>query len=227
MHNHKYTINKGAVSIPAWRIGVLLQGWDRMDGASNKNGIYKIQMSVDDTLRYGVTMDSVNWDETAYIKTHIDYTDKQDNKRTTVRCYPMPGNELNIYESTNRNGIIRIYSSEARKIEIKASDFSGNISSIQFDVKRSNKMIKNTSSKGYIGCAHALKTLNYLKDLSTVNKEMLFIAGENDMGAPAMAMEEMSHLTPNSKYVCIPGAAHVLNIESPEQYFSFVIWSFD
>jgi pimeloyl-ACP methyl ester carboxylesterase len=29
-------------------------------------------------------------------------------------------------------------------------------------------------------------------------------------------MEEMSHLTPNSKYVCIPGAAHILNIESPE-----------
>jgi len=77
-------------------------------------------------------------------------------------------------------------------------------------------MIRNTSSNGYIGCAHALKTLNYLKDLSTVNKEMLFIAGEKDMGAPAMVMEEMSHLTPKSKYVCIPGAAHVLNIESPD-----------
>ena len=83
-------------------------------------------------------------------------------------------------------------------------------------INLSKEMIKNTSSNGYIGCAHALKTLNYLKDLSTVNKEMLFIAGENDMGAPAMAMEEMSHLTPKSKYVCIPGAAHVLNIESPE-----------
>lgn len=144
--NNKYTINNGAVSIPAWRIGVLLQGWDRMDGAYNKNGIYKIQMSVDDTLRYGVTVDSVNWDETAYIKTHIDYADKQENKRTAVRCYPMPGNELNIYESTSQNGIIPIYNSKARKIEIKASDFSGNTSSIQFDVKRSSQMVKNTSS---------------------------------------------------------------------------------
>ena len=77
-------------------------------------------------------------------------------------------------------------------------------------------MITNTSKKGYICCAHALKTLNYLKDLSTINREMLFIAGENDMGAPALTMEEMSHLTPNSKYVCIPGAAHILNIESPD-----------
>jgi len=83
-------------------------------------------------------------------------------------------------------------------------------------INLSKDMIRGTSSNGYIGCAHALKTLNYLKDLSTINHEMLFIAGEKDMGAPALAMEEMSHLTPNSKYVCIPGAAHILNIEAPE-----------
>ena len=45
---------------------------------------------------------------------------------------------------------------------------------------------------------------------------MLYIAGEKDTGAPALAMEEMSHLTPNSKYVCISGAAHILNIEASE-----------
>ena len=45
---------------------------------------------------------------------------------------------------------------------------------------------------------------------------MLFISCENDMGAPAMSMEEMHHLTPNSKYICIPGAAHILNIEAPD-----------
>ena len=83
-------------------------------------------------------------------------------------------------------------------------------------INLSKSMIRGTSSNGYIGCAHALKTLNYLKDLSTINREMLFIAGEKDIGAPALAMEEMSHLTPNSKYVCVPGAAHILNIEAPE-----------
>ena len=31
-----------------------------------------------------------------------------------------------------------------------------------------------------------------------------------------MVMEEMHHLTPNSKYHCIPGAAHILNIEAPD-----------
>jgi len=30
-------------------------------------------------------------------------------------------------------------------------------------------------------------------------------------------MEEMHHLTVNSKYVCIPGVAHVFNLEKPEE----------
>ena len=143
---NSFTINEGEVSIPAWRIGILLQGWDRMDGASNKNGIYKIRMSVDDTLKYSVAVDSVNWEETGYIKSHVDYADKKENKRTAVRCYPMPGNKLSIYDSLHHNGIIPIYSSTARDIEIEASDFSGNKTTIQFDVLRSSQMIDNSSS---------------------------------------------------------------------------------
>ena len=84
-------------------------------------------------------------------------------------------------------------------------------------INLSKDMIKNTSKEGYIGSCEAIKKLDYLKELSTINKEILFIAGEKDMGAPAMAMEEMHHLTPNSKYVCIPGAAHILNIEASDK----------
>ena len=83
-------------------------------------------------------------------------------------------------------------------------------------INLSKDMITNTSKEGYIGSCEAIKKLDYLKELSTINKEMLFISGENDMGAPAMSMEEMHHLTPNSKYICIPGAAHILNIEASE-----------
>ena len=77
------------------------------------------------------------------------------------------------------------------------------------------EMIKNTSVEGYIGCCEAIKNLDYLKELSTINREILYISGENDIGAPAMAIEEMHHLTPNSKYECIPKAAHIVNIEAP------------
>ena len=84
-------------------------------------------------------------------------------------------------------------------------------------------MITNTSKEGYIGSCEAIKKLDYLKELSTINKEILYISGEIDMGAPAMAMEEMHHLTPNSKYECISGAAHILNIESADKVNKIIL----
>ena len=90
-------------------------------------------------------------------------------------------------------------------------------------INLSKEMITNTSKEGYIGSCEAIKKLDYLKELSTINKEILYISGEIDMGAPAMAMEEMHHLTPNSKYECISGAAHILNIECAEKVNKIIL----
>jgi len=90
-------------------------------------------------------------------------------------------------------------------------------------INLSKDMITNTSKEGYIGSCEAIKKLDYLKDLSTINKEILYISGEKDMGAPAMAMEEMHHITPNSKYECVPGAAHILNLECAEKVSNTIL----
>ena len=90
-------------------------------------------------------------------------------------------------------------------------------------INLSKDMITNTSKEGYIGSCEAIKKLDYLKELSTINREILYISGEIDMGAPAMAMEEMHHLTPNSKYKCISGAAHILNIECAEEVNNIIL----
>ena len=90
-------------------------------------------------------------------------------------------------------------------------------------INLSKDMITNTSKEGYIGSCEAIKKLDYLKELSTINREILYISGEIDMGAPAMAMEEMHHLTPYSKYECISGAAHILNIECAEEVNNIIL----
>ncbi len=84
-------------------------------------------------------------------------------------------------------------------------------------IDKSSNMIKNTSVNGYIGSCEAIKGLNYLKDLSNITNEILYVAGETDVGAPALHMEEMHHLTDNSKYICIPNVAHVFNLENPSK----------
>ena len=84
-------------------------------------------------------------------------------------------------------------------------------------LEKAEEMIKSTSTSGYIGSCNAIKGLDYLRELGKIKKDFLYISGENDVGAPALAMEEMHHLTVNSKYVCIPGVAHVFNLEKPNE----------
>ena len=102
-------------------------------------------------------------------------------------------------------------------IERWFSDEFRNDSSNSDIINKAGEMIKSTSVQGYIGSCNAIKGLDYLRELAKIKKDFLFVSGENDVGAPALAMEEMHHLTVNSKYVCIPGVAHVFNLEKPNE----------
>lgn len=46
----------------------------------------------------------------------------------------------------------------------------------------------------------------------------LVIAGERDTNAPAPMMEKMATKIPGAKYVCLPGAGHLANLERPAAY---------
>jgi 3-oxoadipate enol-lactonase len=71
-----------------------------------------------------------------------------------------------------------------------------------------------TSAEGYKGCAAAIKTLNYLKDLGSVKVPVLYVCGEQDMGAPIAVMGAMSAATPGSALAGIPNAAHLPNVDN-------------
>lgn len=88
--------------------------------------------------------------------------------------------------------------------------------------KRATAMIRATSATGYIGCAHALKQLNYLKDLGKIMSPVLYVVGAEDMGAPRDVMAAMAAATPNSDFVSLPGLAHVPNMEDPAAFEAVV-----
>ncbi len=87
---------------------------------------------------------------------------------------------------------------------------------------RARAMILSTPPEGWIGCAEALKRLDYLKDLGTMQPPVLYIVGEEDMGAPKEAMAAMHEATPRSGFKVLPGLAHVPNMENPERFLSAI-----
>ncbi len=79
-------------------------------------------------------------------------------------------------------------------------------------------MVLANDPQGYIACCHALKGLDYLRRLGDAGVPVLYVGGDQDMGAAPVVMQTMADATPGGIYVTILGAAHVANINAPAAY---------
>ncbi len=80
------------------------------------------------------------------------------------------------------------------------------------------EQILATSVQGYIGCAEAIRKLNYLDQLSKIKIPTLIMVGEDDPGTPVSASEAIHGRLSNSKLVILPSARHLSNIEQSDAF---------
>ncbi len=85
-------------------------------------------------------------------------------------------------------------------------------------VKSIERMIAGTPREGYIGCVGAVSDLDYLRRLGEVSVPTLFLGGAQDPGAPVAEMDEMHAALPGSQRAIIDPAAHLANIENPDDF---------
>ncbi len=77
-------------------------------------------------------------------------------------------------------------------------------------------MIRATPVDGFIGCAAALADHDYASAVAGVKHKVLFLVGEKD--APAPAMRKLHEKLPGSRYVELPGAGHISNMDRPAEF---------
>ena len=85
------------------------------------------------------------------------------------------------------------------------------------------KQILATPVQGYIGCAEAIRKLNYLDQLSKIKIPTLIMVGEDDPGTPVSASEAMHKQLSNSKLIILLSARHLSNIEQAEAFNSTLL----
>jgi len=83
-------------------------------------------------------------------------------------------------------------------------------------VDKIRAMIRATPVNGFIGCAAALADHDYAAAVAGVKRPVLFLVGEKD--APAPAMRKLNEKLPGSRYVEIPGAGHISNMDRPAEF---------
>ena len=65
--------------------------------------------------------------------------------------------------------------------------------------------------------AAALANHDYAAAVATVKRPVLFMAGEKD-GVTPVAMRKLSAALPGSRYVELPGAGHISNLDQPKAF---------
>jgi 3-oxoadipate enol-lactonase len=85
-------------------------------------------------------------------------------------------------------------------------------------VKLIRGQILATPVAGYIGCAEAIRRLDYLNRISEIKTPTLIMVGEDDPGMPVSSAEAMHKRITGSKLVVLPSARHLSNVEQAEGF---------
>lgn len=131
-----YGVRGDTMLVNTDRVGFGLKVYDHMTGVSNWNGIYQLEVLLEDSLIYQFEMETFSFNESRYLNAHLDYAEKQTNKAYFNRCYRLPGNRLSIYQSKPDDGVVRLSAKRAKKVQMIASDVAGNKSYVTFWVRK-------------------------------------------------------------------------------------------
>jgi 3-oxoadipate enol-lactonase len=82
---------------------------------------------------------------------------------------------------------------------------------------RVREMVRTTPVNGFVGCAAALADHDLRSTAGTVTRPVLFVVGEKDGGTPAIT-RQMHQAVAGSKFVELPGAGHISNLDQPELF---------
>lgn len=128
---YKVGFNKGSLTrstaIPAsGKVGIGVKTYDQLNGASNMNGVYSIDLYVNDEHTYNFTAEKVAFSQTRYINSHTDYHHKKTSNGWINKCFLDPGNKLDMYQTKVNRGIIEVEEGKSYAIRLVVKDFKGN-----------------------------------------------------------------------------------------------------
>ena len=124
----------GSTINAAGKIGFGLKGYDKHNGAENNNGIYQIDVFVNNEPIYTYAANRFSFDETRAINSVCDYADYMQNNSWVYQAFVKDGNPLRIFSNLKENGILTLEEGKKYNIKIVASDYAKNQSTVNFTI---------------------------------------------------------------------------------------------
>jgi hypothetical protein len=130
-------------------IGFGISTTDKQDGASNNNGVYKIETSLNGDPVFELNFDRFSFAESRHLNQLIDYEYFSKNNSRITKLFLQPNNPLSVYNNVVNEGKLNIRDSLTYLYNIKVLDFEGNqrIIRIQIKGKQNNNIIPKEIKK--------------------------------------------------------------------------------
>lgn len=130
-------------------IGIMLMGYDRLNEASNRNGIPHLSVTVDGRRTIDITIDKIPFDKTRNVLCYRDYEQKTREYKSYRKLFIDDGNELDVFTCDGRKGVISIRDTLLHDVVISVMDAMGNESKVKMQLKGvtpKNTIIKESYS---------------------------------------------------------------------------------
>ncbi len=144
-NNGNYKLNGKPVNVTG-TIGFGVETYDYMTGTNNRFAVYSIKLLVDSTQIYYQTMDRVSFSVTSYVKSQIDYEQREKNNYNIQRLFPDPNNKLKIYHNLVNDGKVNFDDDTLHSVSIIVKDAYQNTSRLNFMVESHSKRSSATAS---------------------------------------------------------------------------------
>lgn len=108
------------------RIGFGVSSFDTYNNNFNKNGLYKLELLVDNKPQYVVNFDALSFSESRYINSYIDYRRRKLFKDYIQKLFYTTKYPLSIISHNVKDGILEVKEGDSYTVEIILSDFHKN-----------------------------------------------------------------------------------------------------
>tara|TARA_B100001250_G_scaffold29687_1_gene24432 strand:+ start:4033 stop:5700 length:1668 start_codon:yes stop_codon:yes gene_type:complete len=138
VNNHQYKLaHQPNISGP---FNIAINTFDLLDAAPNKNGVYSIELYVNDSLYFSNIMNTFSFSETRYINSHIDYEYYKNKGQKFQKCFLDLNNKISTNQKYTKKKIGQLSKINKHIIKIIIKDSYQNSSILHFEIDLPNNI---------------------------------------------------------------------------------------
>jgi len=123
------------------KLGFGISTHDQQNGASNKNGVYKIKTTYNGEENFNVLFNKFSFAETRYLNRYIDYAYFKNNKSRVQKLFRQSNNPLSIINAENEMGYVTVQDDFNSIYTIAVTDYKNNKVTVSIPIIGENSEI--------------------------------------------------------------------------------------